>query len=105
MFARVVTMDLRPDQEGKYDRMVRDTIIPTLEKQQGFKGGYWLIDHDEGAGWGIALFESRAALDATDDTVNRFRDAARREGLESEPKMRKCEVLSSVGFAEESRAA
>ena len=64
-----------------------------------------LIDHDEGTGWGIALFESKAALDATDETVNRLRDAARREGLKSEPKLRKCEVLSSVGFAEESKAA
>ena len=97
-------MDLRADQEEKYDKLLRDTIIPTLQKQAGFKGGYWLIDHDEGTGWGIALFESKAALDATDETVNRFRDAVSREGL-SEPKFRKCEVLTSVGFVEESKAA
>ena len=105
MYARGVSMDLKPGEEEKYARMIRDTIVPTLQKQQGFKGGYWLYDHDEGTGWGIALFESKAALDATDETVNRFRDAARSEGLLSQPKLRKCEVFSSVGFVEESKAA
>jgi hypothetical protein len=104
MFARVVSMDLRPDQEEKYDKMIRDTVVPTLQQQQGFKGGYWLIDRDEGTGWGIALFESKAALDATDETAERIREGAQRQGLPA-PKYRTCEVLSSVGFVEESKAA
>lgn len=104
MYARVVSVDLRPDQEEKYDSLIRDKVIPQLQKQSGFKGGYWLIDHEGGSGWGIALFESKAALDATDQMAERISEEAQGRGLPA-PKYRKCEVVSSVGSVAQSKAA
>ncbi len=95
MFARLASVDLKSGDVDAYRKMVRDKIIPTVEKQRGFKGGYWLIDEEGGKAYGVALFESKEALELSDEAANRLAEDARRSGL-SAPTFRYCEVVASI---------
>ncbi len=99
MYARLASVDLKPGEVEKYRKMVSDRIIPTVQGQRGFKGGYWLIDSESGKGYGVALFESKAALEATDEAAERLAAEARKEGL-SVPRFSHCEVVGSIGAKE-----
>ncbi len=99
MYARVALVDFKPDEEEKYRRLISEKVIPVVQKQQGAKGGYWLIDSENGKGYGIVLFESKAALDASDEAATRLAEEAPRQGL-AKPEFRKCEVIGSLSSVE-----
>jgi hypothetical protein len=51
-------------------------VIPNAKRLQGFKGGYWLVDRATGKGFGLTLFESEAALRATEEAAAQIRAQA-----------------------------
>jgi len=105
MFARVTSAQLKPDEVEKFTSTIRDQVIPRAQKLRGFKGGYWLVDRSTGKGYGITLFESKEALDATEEQANRIREEASSAAGLAVPAFEHYEVVASVGSAEESRAA
>jgi hypothetical protein len=100
MFARVTSAQLRPDQVETFVGMVRDQVIPRARNLPGFKGGYWLFDRDSGKGYGITLFESKEALDASEAQANQIREEASRGAGLAIPTFERYEVVASVGSAE-----
>jgi hypothetical protein len=105
MFARLMTAELRPGDEQKFATMVRDQIIPRVQNLPGFKGGYWLADHENGRAIGITLFENEAALDATEEQANRIREEVSRNAGLPVPSFQRCEVIGSLVVPEKEKAA
>ena len=57
-------------------KLVKETIVPGAKKLAGFKGGYWLVDRASGKGFSVTLFESEAALKASEDAAAQLRSQA-----------------------------
>jgi hypothetical protein len=104
MHARVTSAQLKPDQVDAFVNMIRDQVIPRAQNLPGFKGGYWLVDRSTGKGYGITLFESKEALDASEAQADRIREEASRGAGLAVPSFERYEVVASVGEAK-TRAA
>ena len=76
MHARVTKFEGSPDQLDAAIKLVEETIVPAAKKLQGFKGGYWLVDRATGKGFSVTLFESEAALKASEDAAAQLRSQA-----------------------------
>ena len=66
MHARIVTVRV---QAGKLDeavRIARDSVLPAAQQQPGFQGGFVLTDAVTNRLVGITLWESEAALVASE---------------------------------------
>ena len=65
MYARVVTAQFKP---GTFDEAVdlfRDSAMPEIKQQQGFKGALLLSDPNTGKGITITLWETEADAQAS----------------------------------------
>ncbi len=76
MHARVTRYEGTPEQVDAAIKLVKETIAPAAKRLQGFKGGYWLLDRASGRGFSVTLFESEAALHATEDDAAQLRSRA-----------------------------
>jgi hypothetical protein len=76
MHARVTKYEGSPEQVDAAVKLVKETILPGAKRLQGFKGGYWLLDRASGKGFSVTLFESEAALHATEDDAAQLRSRA-----------------------------
>jgi hypothetical protein len=76
MHARVTKFEGSPEQLEAGITLIKETIAPGASRLQGFKGGYWLVDRATGEGLSVTLFESEAALHATEDDAAQLRSRA-----------------------------
>ncbi len=105
MFARVTSGELSPDDIDKFAGMIRDQVIPRAQALDGFKGGYWLADHENGRVLGITMFESEAALRSSQGQAARIRDEASEKAGLPTPTFSTYEVIASVGSGVAAEAA
>jgi hypothetical protein len=82
MHARVVHSKGDPAKVDEVTRMIKETVIPNAKKFAGFKGGYWLIDRTTGTGLGVTVFESEAALQASEEAAKKIREGAPATGVQ-----------------------
>ncbi len=64
MHARLVTVQIQP---GKIDEAIsiyRDSVMPAVKQQKGFKGAFLLTDRNTGKGVSATLWETEADLKA-----------------------------------------
>jgi len=73
MHARVTKFEGTPEKLEAGIKLIKETIIPGAKKIPGFKGGYWLVDRASGKGFSVTLFESEAALKASEDAAAQLR--------------------------------
>lgn len=66
MHARTGSSQMKPGMMDDAIKMYRDSIVPTLKKQKGFKGLYWLADRSTDKYTVITLWETEADLKATE---------------------------------------
>ncbi|MFN8539144.1 MAG: antibiotic biosynthesis monooxygenase [Thermomicrobiales bacterium] len=66
MYARVTTVQVRPDMQDEASRITRDAVIPALKDRPGFGGFFLLTDRSTSQGLAISLWESEADLHATE---------------------------------------
>ena len=76
MHARVTRFEGAPDKADEFIKYTKETIIPSAKKISGFKGGYWLLDRQSGKGLSVTLFETEAALKASEDSAGQIRNQA-----------------------------
>ncbi len=76
MFARVTRYEGSPTEIEAGMKLIKETIAPAAKRLQGFKGGYWLLDRVSSKGFSVTLFESEAALHATEDAAAQLRSRA-----------------------------
>jgi quinol monooxygenase YgiN len=64
MYTRVTTFQSHPDKLDDVLEVIRTSIIPALQQQQGYHGLLVLTDRQIGKGITITLWESEADLQA-----------------------------------------
>ena len=64
MLASVANVQVHPDKTGEAQRIFRDSVIPAVKQQKGFKGALLLADPTTGKGLSIMLWETTADLAA-----------------------------------------
>jgi hypothetical protein len=100
MFARVMSGELTPDDVETFVSMIRDQVIPRAKALAGFKGGYWLADRSTGKVLGVTLYETEAALKASEAQANRIREEASRGAGLPEPTFQEYEVIATTEVAD-----
>jgi heme-degrading monooxygenase HmoA len=76
MFARVTTTQASPEQYEEAVRYIREQLIPAVKGMPGLQGGYWLADRQTGKGIAVTLWESEAAMRASEEAASQVRTEA-----------------------------
>jgi hypothetical protein len=100
MFARVTTTQGAPDSIDEVGRVIKDFVIPGVEGIAGFKGGLWLADPAGGKGIAITLFETEAALQASEAAADKLRGKAVSQIQATVVSVERFEVVATAGIAE-----
>ena len=64
MFARHISLHLKPNSVGEFSRTMEKEIIPVLRKQKGFQGEITLIASEEVGGVAISLWDRKEDAEA-----------------------------------------
>ncbi len=75
MFARIGTWQGTEDELDRWVIRARDHVKPSLEQDAGLTAAYWLVDRDGGKGLIITLWESEAAMHASEQSRLRRQSA------------------------------
>jgi hypothetical protein len=70
MHARMLKMQVKPDRIDEAARLFAEDVIPGCRGQAGYRGAYFLVDRKLGECVPITLWETEAAMAATEE--NRF---------------------------------
>jgi heme-degrading monooxygenase HmoA len=62
MYARVTFATAQPGKIAEITRVMRDSVLPAMKKQKGFKGLYHLGDRNTGKGITIGLWNTEADM-------------------------------------------
>src|SRR3954467_14785008 len=76
MHARMGRVSFEREKADEMVSHVKDTIVPTYEGMDGFKGFTLLVDRDGGGGIGISFWESEDAVRGGDQAGARGRRGA-----------------------------
>jgi hypothetical protein len=96
MFARNVTIQLKPNSSAAFTKQIENETIPTLRKQKGFQGEITFLAPGGGEAVGISLWDKKENADAYAKDVypevlknlNKF--------VEGTPKVQTYEVANST---------
>ena len=75
-------------------RNIKENVVPSAKKLAGFKGGYWLLDRKTGMGFSVTIFESEAALQASEDAAKKIREQAASSGATQITGVERYEVVA-----------
>jgi heme-degrading monooxygenase HmoA len=64
MYARVTFATAQPDKIDDVTKVMRDSVLPALKKQKGFKNMFFLVDRNAGKGMVIGLWNTEADMTA-----------------------------------------
>jgi heme-degrading monooxygenase HmoA len=62
MYARAVNVEFQSGKVEEANRIVKESIVPVLQKQKGFKGQLLLTQRDTGKAISINMWETEADL-------------------------------------------
>lgn len=95
MFARIVSMRLKPNTQAEFTESFEKQVVPTLRKQQGFKDHLLFVVPGGPEAVGISLWDSKDSA----ETYNRatYADVLKTlaKSIEGTPEVRTFEVASS----------
>ena len=69
MFARSVTVRLRPNSVAEFNRTLEKDILPLLQKQKGFRDEISLVASNGSEGVGISLWDRKEDAEAYSRTT------------------------------------
>ena len=96
MFAREITLSLRPDSKTSFTITMEKDVLPVLRRQSGFKDGIAFLSQDGSEGVGISLWDTQASADAYDQkSYGKVREALMRVSSAA-PTLRSYEVSNST---------
>ncbi len=76
MFARMVTLQGKPDKVDAGIRYMKEQVVPTIGKMAGSKGAYTLVDRKSGKFVVVALWETEKNLQDSFPTTASLRTNA-----------------------------
>jgi heme-degrading monooxygenase HmoA len=68
MYARATFATAQPGKIDEIVKVVRDSVLPAMKKQKGFKGMFHLTDRTTGKGVVIGLWNSEADMTAGENS-------------------------------------
>ena len=80
MHARMGRVSVSGDKADDMISHVRDTVVPSYEGVDGFKGFTLLVDRSGGESIGISFWETEDAMHASDDVGDQARSGAAEAG-------------------------
>jgi len=80
MHARMGRITFSPDKADDVTRHVEESIVPSYQGADGFKGFTLLLDRSGGQGVGISFWESEEAMRASDALGDQARQGAAEAG-------------------------
>jgi heme-degrading monooxygenase HmoA len=92
MNARMGRVSFSPDKADDVVSHVRESIVPSYESADGFKGFTLLVDRSGGTGIGISFWNDDQAMRATEDLGDRARQGAAEAGSGSDAGVEHFEV-------------
>ena len=96
MHARVTRFKSEAARIDEGIRNIKENVIPSAKKLAGFKGGYWLVDRKTGVGFGVTLFESEAAVQASEEAAKKIREQAASTGVTQITGVERYEVVAQA---------
>jgi hypothetical protein len=96
MFARSVSMRLKPNTAAEFTRRMDREIIPLLRKQKGFQDEITLISAGGNEALGISLWEQKENLEEYQREIYPAVLRALAKVLEGTPQVQTSEVVSST---------
>jgi heme-degrading monooxygenase HmoA len=73
VFARVSTYTGTSDQVDEAIRQVRENVLSTTERLEGYKGAYFLVDRQNGKSLTVTFWESEEAMRTSEEATNSLR--------------------------------
>ena len=67
MVARVGTWQGSAEEVERWIRRSREEVKPSIQKDQGLKAAYWLVDREAGKGLILTFWESADAMQASEE--------------------------------------
>ncbi len=96
MFARQVTMQLKPKGQANFTKAIETEIIPLLREQRGFKDEITFVLADQTKAVAISLWDQKANADAYEHTGYPKVLKALTAVLEGTPRVETYEVSNST---------
>jgi heme-degrading monooxygenase HmoA len=94
MHARVVTSQLQPGKKVEWISIIRDSIVPALRQQKGFKGFVMLADTDSDKSIAYSMWETEADLKASETSGFYQEQVAKLRGVLAAPPVREIYELT-----------
>ncbi len=85
MFARVSTIQGKPQQVEDGIRQYREQVMPAVKKMAGFKGAYFLVDRKSGKEVSITLWDTEKNLQDSTKAADQLRAQASQTVAASKP--------------------
>jgi hypothetical protein len=73
MFARASEFHGPPEQLEEGVRYARSAIVPAVSRIPGYRGTIGLVDWENGKAWTLTLWDSEAAMRASEDEASELR--------------------------------
>lgn len=96
MHARVVTSQLQPGKKDEWITIFRDSIVPALRHQKGFKGFVTLADTDSDKCIAYSMWETEADLKASETSGFYQEQIAKLRNVLAVPPVREIHELTSL---------
>lgn len=96
MFARSVTVRLKPNNAGEFTRLIENETLPLLRKQKGFEGEITFVAPGGAEAVGISLWDQKASADAYSRDAYPGLLKALAKVVEGTPEVRTYEVANST---------
>jgi heme-degrading monooxygenase HmoA len=85
MYARVSTLQGKPEQIENGIRGYRDQVLPAAKKMTGFKGAFLMVDRKSGKAVGVTLWDTEKDLQASTKAADQLRAQASQSISASKP--------------------
>ena len=99
MFARSVTIRLKPNSVGEFNRTFEKDILPLLQQQRGFRDEISLVASNGSEAVGISLWDQKEAAEAYNRTAYPQVQKLLSKLSEGTPQVQTYEVASSTFHA------
>jgi quinol monooxygenase YgiN len=88
MQARVVSNQIQPGKMDEWLALIRDSIVPSLQEQDRFRGFVVLIDREHDKSIGYSMWDGAADLAASETSGNYQQQIAKLSGVLAGPPVR-----------------
>lgn len=68
MFARIVTITLKPNSAGLFNKAIEEKAVPILRKYKGFVDQITMVSSDKKTGYGISFWDTKEHAEAYQHT-------------------------------------